>query len=695
MALKVNGYYYHKAYATADNGEGFSLSIFDDAVFVGSYADKTESDSLDPGRYTWELIDDFATDDEDDEPESDIEERLSNLEDAAAETMEAVEGLKEIADTTVTNDNLLTGTNNGISGWAVTGGSIEAISDTVYDDTPVSMVRATGGSISFANGLELDGENSYTLSFDIRSDSAFSGSVSMGGVEFDPIELDEKAIDTFTSYQSTAEPLTGDIVITGNGQFDIANLKLEAGADATPWKRTIGEVATESTAASRAAAEAKAAAEATGQRFWSDDSGAHVTEIEKDEFLKSPSGNNILINALGVLIRSGLVASASFTKSGIAFYGSDGETPIATFGLDDAGKASAVIGSSSESRIELDYRSMTLFSYDGWEKFKVEDLRDDSGVVTVTDSCEIEGGGGTYFVTVKNLIEGDSAKIATNTGEFAGTKTNYYTFTFDATEEDVSKGVASVTYQTKTPYAVALTFGDRVGDTGSGSIALGHSNVASGGNSVSIGGANVASGMEAVAIGDGNLSSSEWSYTFGSRCNASEDNSVAIGYSAHAAQGRSISIGHGTKSTWYDQIAIGAYNEGDTGNLLELGNGKSDDYRSNALAVDFKGNVTAAGRYNIYPSLKTLKKTGTISSIAANGYASVSINADTEYVNLLKPIAICGYDISGAGTASAQMIKYYLTDDNKAFFGVKNDASTARTNWTVTAYVLYATIADD
>ncbi len=59
------------------------------------------------------------------------------------------------------------------------------------------------------------------------------------------------------------------------------------------------------------AQEAKEVAEATGQHFWPDDDGVHVTEVTQDEWSDSTSTNyhsgaNVLLNALGQLFRDDL-----------------------------------------------------------------------------------------------------------------------------------------------------------------------------------------------------------------------------------------------------------------------------------------------------------------------------------------------------------------------------------------------------
>lgn len=54
------------------------------------------------------------------------------------------------------------------------------------------------------------------------------------------------------------------------------------------------------------AQQALAVAEATGQHFWDDDNGAHVTELPREEWEAQQTGPNSLWNSLGMLFRNGL-----------------------------------------------------------------------------------------------------------------------------------------------------------------------------------------------------------------------------------------------------------------------------------------------------------------------------------------------------------------------------------------------------
>ncbi len=93
-----------------------------------------------------------------------------------------------------------------------------------------------------------------------------------------------------------------------------------------------------------AAEEAKAVAEATGQHFWYDDNGAHVTDVTQEEWSDPNSENyhsgfNSLFNSLGMLLRKALKNIAAYTQGNVSFYDGDGNNPeniTARFGTDDA-----------------------------------------------------------------------------------------------------------------------------------------------------------------------------------------------------------------------------------------------------------------------------------------------------------------------------------------------------------------------
>lgn len=117
-----------------------------------------------------------------------------------------------------------------------------------------------------------------------------------------------------------------------------------------------------------------AIAEATGQHFWHDDNGAHVTQLTEEEWdaeVKSDdpfSGQgeyaNILINSLGVLLRDALTNLLAITPTAASFYDGDGNTDdniTASFGRDGV-----VIGKQAGTHIVTTDDRMS-FMYNGAE----------------------------------------------------------------------------------------------------------------------------------------------------------------------------------------------------------------------------------------------------------------------------------------------------------------------------------------
>ena len=79
------------------------------------------------------------------------------------------------------------------------------------------------------------------------------------------------------------------------------------------------------------AEQAEAVANATGQHFWPDTDGAHVTQVTKDDWNDSTSPNyhsgpNSLWNSLGMLFRDGLTNLLAILTNGIAIYDGQGNT---------------------------------------------------------------------------------------------------------------------------------------------------------------------------------------------------------------------------------------------------------------------------------------------------------------------------------------------------------------------------------
>ena len=150
------------------------------------------------------------------------------------------------------------------------------------------------------------------------------------------------------------------------------------------------------------AQEAKEVAEATGQHFWPDTDGVHVTEVTQDEWNDSTStsyhsGANVLLNALGQLFRDGLnniLAIVSGTDPGVAIYDGEGNA------------ADNILALLTKSLIRLGGR----FAASGRSTAKVQFFEDDSALTDLTAEHYID-------TTTEPQVSHDLALSATTTDD--------------------------------------------------------------------------------------------------------------------------------------------------------------------------------------------------------------------------------------------------------------------------------------
>ena len=117
-----------------------------------------------------------------------------------------------------------------------------------------------------------------------------------------------------------------------------------------------------------------------------------------------------------------------------------------------------------------------------------------------------------------------------------------------------------------------------------GLLALGGGNKAIGSSSVAMGGGNTASGLFSVAMGSGN--------------NASGAISVAMGEHNYINGAHSVTIGKWLTTDFGNQTVIGRYNDYSSNSIgssaFVIGNGTDVNTRSNAMTVDWDGNLKIA-----------------------------------------------------------------------------------------------------
>jgi len=354
-----------------------------------------------------------------------------------------------------------------------------------------------------------------------------------------------------------------------------------------------------------------------------------VVDTEGLWIIPDSGGNKVLIatgsgstyTTAGTYIINGSTVLASFTANGIQ------------------------VGQTGESHLEMDYHSLKLVDRGGNTYFHVSDLRNAQGLYETVDTFRADFTPTTQYSLTYTSITTDYSVTVNGVEVTSGITKTTVGFEFDTAHSYPDVIVA--TYTTNSPNAKAFTFGSRQGNSTIGglSVAEGNSVTASGLLSHAEGIGTYASGVCSHAEGNGTVASGYGSHVQGQSSEASGrcshaigESTIASGESSHA-EGRGSSAGgyashaegfiteasgegshaegndtraygnyshaegEGTIAQRKSQIALGEYNIADTGGtdgttrgdyVAIIGNGTSSA-RSNALTVDWSGNVVASG----------------------------------------------------------------------------------------------------
>ena len=336
--------------------------------------------------------------------------------------------------------------------------------------------------------------------------------------------------------------------------------------------------------AQNVADEAQAVAQATGQHFFADTNGAHITDVTQDEWTAAVDDNfsdydpdtkpyhNLLLNSLGILLRTALNNLVSITKSAIAFY--DGTGNAASNIVARFGSTGAQIGKSSAAHSVIDADGQRFY-------------------------------GGTDGTTqLANIGYGEGAS-ATGTANAP-----YYTFgTRDASATIGNYSVAegrnieasgynshAEGFETHATAAYCHAEGIHTTASRQAAHAEGYGTTASHDASHAEGWYSTASGVDSHAEGSQATASGNFSHAEGSSTNASGNFSHAEGNNTTASGKASHSQNDHTVAQGDYQTAIGTCNVIDYNNKYAfiIGNGDwATNVRSNALAVTWDGDIVA------------------------------------------------------------------------------------------------------
>lgn len=301
------------------------------------------------------------------------------------------------------------------------------------------------------------------------------------------------------------------------------------------------------------------------------------------------------------------------------------------------------IGNPTLSYAQIDYRSLQLKDKEGNSYFYVSDLRDSNGsvelivkyvgdgttrsfnflppadnidyTVTVSDdsggTIDSKGDTGIIFSTAPNdnaiiTITYTTSHVIAKAYTFGLRKTNSQLGALSVSEGYFTEASGPMSHsegrttEAKGFYSHAEGFNSTA--SGSASHAEGNGTAASKFASHAEGGSTQASGQCAHAEGVYTVASNAAAHAEGSRTTASNSHSHAEGYNTIASGYASHAGGYDTIAQGYAQVAIGKLNiaQGNTNNYSAtdqafiIGNGTSDNSRSNAFTVGWDGNVTMA-----------------------------------------------------------------------------------------------------
>ena len=362
-------------------------------------------------------------------------------------------------------------------------------------------------------------------------------------------------------------------------------------------------------------------------------SGAHVTLYPESQFTDSTSpnymkGQNIIMNTDGFSIRNGGLPMMVLDNDSLDFNAVDTTQgtyiTMATFGLNGA-----QIGQSGGAHTVIDEDGMQIYSVDSSD----------------------------------NLVP------LANIGYGAGT--------------DSGGGTSNAPYYTLGTRYTGSTVGNYSVSEGTITTASGYASHAEGENTTASGASSHAEGYVTTASKTG-------AHTEGMITTASGISSHAEGTSTKATGNNSHAQNYGTTASSSNQTALGKYNISDSANTYAviIGNGTADNARSNALTVDWDGNVVASGSI-VKDSNFNQAYNVTVSSLAGSTYLGQEI--DLGAIGLKHPI-FNGFDISGTSTARIHTLGHYIYKSGGhwyAYIKMRNDNTSAINNFTVTAYITW------
>lgn len=410
--------------------------------------------------------------------------------------------------------------------------------------------------------------------------------------------------------------------------------------------------------------------------------GAHVTLVPDTSFISNPTGQNILMNTEGFSIRNGLLpmmtldndsldfnvvdttagtytTTATFTATGAQigqsgaahsvmdadgqrFYASDGTTQLANIGY---GTGTSQSGTATAPYYTFGVRKTTTTAYSS------------SSTYAVGDIC-------VYDEKVYVCVYAITTPESWNTSHW-----KYYIGNYSVAEgyNTIASGFAS---HAEGFYTTA---------SGREAHAEGYQTTASGYQSHAEGWRTTASSDFSHAEGLSTTASAWDAHAEGEKTTASYSSAHAEGYYTIASGWISHSGGEGTIAQRKSQYTIGAYNIADNGGYSEayrgnyvfiIGNGTSDTARSNALTVDWNGNVdlptgkfSGVGETLTYDASNSGTNALEINNASSNAFTvdwDGNAEAAGDYYSKVNQISLGTYITGGVLTSGSSNIHFSI-----------------------------------
>ena len=325
-------------------------------------------------------------------------------------------------------------------------------------------------------------------------------------------------------------------------------------------------------------------------------------QVGSSSWLKVGETSDDPVRVMGLVSSVSMDGLVSFTFD--VYNGLTQAIDVQVANVYDVRAANVRIGKADESHIAIDYHSMRLIDKGGTTYFYVSDLRDETGVATITE--RFYGDGSTTVFTVSLIVSTEvSATVSNDSNNTATRNGSAYVFT----SAPSVGSVVTIVYKTTSDRAKAYTLGRRYSSnlgpysmaegintdsTALCSHAEGFMTKANGNYAHAEGNTTEASSTSSHAEGDHTEASGMYSHAEGNMTKASKDNAHAEGYHTEAS-------GNGSHAEGFYSNATVSYAHAEGSGTHATGYSSHAEGRSSISSGDYshaEGNGTASGHYS-------------------------------------------------------------------------------------------------